>query len=54
VDVTPPGFISMGGFGRRAGSVSVGMHDRLSAQALFLKSDAYRLLFIIANQVCIS
>ena len=35
VDITPPGFISMGGFGQRAGSVTIDIHERLSAQALF-------------------
>lgn len=53
VDITPPGPISLGGFGQRAGDESVGIHDRLSAQALFLSSDKSRLLCVTADVVCI-
>jgi len=53
VDITPPGPITMGGFGQRAGSVSTGVHDPLTARALYLRSGKSRLLFVSTDLVCI-
>jgi hypothetical protein len=51
VDITPPGAVSMGGYGQRAGKVSRGVHDPLFAKALFLTDGRVRLLLITADLI---
>lgn len=53
IDITPTVPVSLGGYGQRAGLLSQGVHDPLSATALYLQSSLSRLLLITADLVAL-